>query len=124
MKILVTGGCGFIGSNFIIHMLGQYPDLNITNLDLLTYAGNLENLKSVESSPRYRFAKGDITDSEIVRLLASEKPDVIVNFAAESHVDRSIIDPSAFIKTNILGVQVLLDACREFNIPRFVQISS
>ncbi len=124
MNILVTGGCGFIGSNFIIHMLDTYPDVNIVNIDRLTYAGNLENLKSVESSPRYRFAKGDITDREIVRLLAAEKPDVIINFAAESHVDRSIIDPSAFIKTNILGVQVLLDACRDFKIERFVQIST
>ncbi len=103
MNILVTGGCGFIGSNFIIHMLDFYPDVNIVNIDLITYAGNLENLKSVESSPRYRFAKGDITDHDIVFLLASERPDVIVNFAAESHVDRSIIDPSACIKTNILG---------------------
>lgn len=124
MNILVTGGCGFIGSNFIIHMLDFYPDVNIVNIDLLTYAGNLENLKSVESSPRYRFVKGDITDRDIVFLLASERPDVIVNFAAESHVDRSIIDPSAFIKTNILGVQVLLDACREFDIQRYVQIST
>ncbi len=124
MKILVTGGCGFIGSNFIIYMLETYTDVEIVNIDLLTYAGNLENLKSVEQSTRYRFVKGDITDRDIVRLLASEKPDVIVNFAAESHVDRSIIDPSAFIKTNILGVQVLLDACREFGIPRFVQIST
>lgn len=124
MKILVTGGCGFIGSNFIIYMLETYPDVEIVNIDLLTYAGNLENLKPVEQSTRYRFVKGDITDRDIVRLLASEKPDVIVNFAAESHVDRSIIDPSAFIKTNILGVQVLLDACREFGISRFVQIST
>lgn len=124
MKILVTGGCGFIGSNFIIHMLDTYPDVNVVNLDLLTYAGNPENLKSVEKSDRYRFSRGDITNRETVRLLASERPDVIVNFAAESHVDRSIIDASAFVRTNILGVQVLLDACREFNIPRFVQIST
>ncbi len=125
MKLLVTGGCGFIGSNFIIYMLNSYPDLSIINLDALTYAGNLENLKDVEQySGRYRFVKGDINDRELVRSLTSEKPGAVINFAAESHVDRSIMDSSVFVKTNVLGTQVLLDACREYGIERFVQIST
>jgi dTDP-glucose 4,6-dehydratase len=125
MKLLVTGGCGFIGSNFIIHMLESYPDVSIINLDLLTYAGNLENLQDVEPyGLRHQFVKGDISEQETVRCLMSEKPDVVVNFAAESHVDRSIMDCCAFIHTNIRGTQVLLDACREYHVPRFVQIST
>jgi dTDP-glucose 4,6-dehydratase len=125
MKLLVTGGCGFIGSNFVMHMLETYPDVDVTNLDLLTYAGNLENLQ--DAAPygrRHRFVRGDITDRGLVRDLMSEKPDIVVNFAAESHVDRSIIDSSAFVRTNVLGVQTLLDVCREFQCGRFVQIST
>ncbi|MBI5250060.1 MAG: dTDP-glucose 4,6-dehydratase [Desulfomonile tiedjei] len=125
MKLLVTGGCGFIGSNFIIHMMESYPDVNVINLDLLTYAGNLENLQDVAPyGSRHRFVRGDISDKETVRCLLAEKPDVVVNFAAESHVDRSIMDCCSFIHTNIRGTQVLLDACREYKIPRFVQIST
>ncbi len=125
MKILVTGGAGFIGSNFVMYMLESYPDVTLVNLDLLTYAGNLENLQDVQPyGPRHRFVRGDITDRQLVRDLISEKPDAVVNFAAESHVDRSILDASAFVKTNVMGTQVLLDACREFKTPRFVQIST
>jgi dTDP-glucose 4,6-dehydratase len=125
MKILVTGGCGFIGSNFVLHMLESYPDVSIVNLDLLTYAGNLENLQDTKPyGERHRFVRGDIADREIVLQLAAELPDVVINFAAESHVDRSILDSSAFVRTNIMGTQVLLDACREYNIARFVQIST
>ena len=125
MKILVTGGCGFIGSNFVLHMLESYPDVSIVNLDLLTYAGNLENLQDTKPyRQRHRFVKGDIADRETVRGLAAELPDAVINFAAESHVDRSILDSSAFVRANVLGTQVLLDACREYGIPRFVQIST
>jgi len=125
MHILVTGGCGFIGSNFIMYMLKSYPDVRITNLDLLTYAGNLANLdESREFEGRYRFVRGDIADRDVVDAILADNPDVVVNFAAESHVDRSILDSSIFVKTNILGTQVLLDACRQHQIPRFVQIST
>ena len=124
--LLVTGGCGFIGSNFVLHMLQSYPDVQIVNLDLLTYAGNLENLQDAEPyGERYQFIRGDISDRALVRsLMDQQRLDAVVNFAAESHVDRSIIDSSAFVKTNILGTQVLLDACREFSVGRFVQIST
>jgi dTDP-glucose 4,6-dehydratase len=125
MKILITGGCGFIGSNFVLHMLETYPDVQLLNLDLLTYAGNLENLQdTVPYGDRYRFIKGDIADLELVRDICSQRPEVIINFAAESHVDRSILDCSPFVRTNIQGTQVLLSCCREFKIPRFVQIST
>lgn len=125
MKLLVTGGCGFIGSNFVLHMLESYPDVWIVNLDLLTYAGNLENLQDADPyGERHRFVRGDIADRELVRSLMAEAPDAVVNFAAESHVDRSIMDASAFVKTNVLGTQVLLEACREFAVGRFVQIST
>ena len=107
MKILVTGGAGFIGSNFIIYMMGKYPDYKIVNLDKLTYAGNLENLKSVENDPRYTFICGDICDKKIVQK-AMAGCDMVVHFAAESHVDRSILGPDAFIRTNILGTHNLL----------------
>ena len=104
MKIIVTGGAGFIGSNFVHHMVNKYPDYEIINLDLLTYAGNLENLKLVEDKPNYRFVKGDIADRKFIfDLFEKEKPDVVVNFAAESHVDRSITDPEAFVRTNVMG---------------------
>ncbi len=125
MKLLVTGGCGFIGSNFIIYMLETHPDAEIINLDLLTYAGNLENLQDAKPyGARHRFVRGDITDRDLVGSLMAEKPDGVINFAAESHVDRSIMDASAFVKTNVLGTQVLLDACREFGVQRFLQIST
>ena len=102
MKIIVTGGAGFIGSNFVHHMVNKYPDYEIINLDLLTYAGNLENLKPVEDKPNYKFVKGDIADRKFIfELFEKEKPDVVVNFAAESHVDRSITDPEAFVRTNV-----------------------
>jgi dTDP-glucose 4,6-dehydratase len=125
MKILVTGGCGFIGSNFILHMLEKHPTCEIINLDLLTYAGNLENL--VDTRPygdRHVFVRGDITDKEVVSSLAEKGLDAIVNFAAESHVDRSIMDSAAFIQTNICGTQTLLECCRNFGIKRYLQIST
>ena len=128
MKLLVTGGCGFIGSNFVLHMLASYSDVTIVNLDLLTYAGNLENLRDADKLCRpgqsYRFVRGDIADRELVHDLLSDGFDAVINFAAESHVDRSIMDSSAFVRTNILGTQVLLDACREQKVGRYVQIST
>ena len=125
MKIIVTGGAGFIGSNFVHHMVNKYPDYEIINLDLLTYAGNLENLKLVEDKPNYRFVKGDIADRKFIfDLFEKEKPDVVVNFAAESHVDRSITDPEAFVRTNVMGTTTLLDACRTYGIKRYHQVST
>ena len=104
MKVLVTGGAGFIGGNFVHHMVNKYPDYQIVNLDLLTYAGNLETLKPVEDKPNYKFVKGDIADEAfIMDLFEKEKFDVVVNFAAESHVDRSIEDPGIFVQTNVMG---------------------
>ena len=125
MKILVTGGAGFIGSNFIYYMLKKYPDYRIVCLDALTYAGNLETLEEAMKSPNFKFVKGDIVDRENVRkLFAEEKFDIVVNFAAESHVDRSIETPEVFLKTNILGTQVLMDASREFGVIRYHQVST
>ena len=124
MKLLVTGGAGFIGSNFIRHILKEHPDWEITNLDKLTYAGNLENLKDIEDNPRYRFAKGDITDRELISNILRNRFDAIINFAAESHVDRSILDASPFIETNIKGTQILLEGARQYNVARFVQVST
>ena len=125
MTILVTGGAGFIGSNFIFHMLTAHPGDRIVCLDKLTYAGNLSTLKSVTDKPNFRFVKADICDREAVfALFEEEKPDVVVNFAAESHVDRSIEDPGIFLKTNILGTQVLMDACRKYGIKRFHQVGT
>ncbi len=125
MKLLVTGGAGFIGSNFIRYILREHPEWQVVNLDKLTYAGNLANLKDVEDNPRYRFVRGDIADRELVeKLFQEEKFDVVVNFAAESHVDRSILDSSPFIETNVKGVQVLLEAARSFPVKKFVQIST
>jgi len=113
-RLLVTGGAGFIGSNFIKYMLNKYQDYNIINLDLLTYAGNLENLKDVENNPNYKFVKGDIANRELIGTLFHEENfDYVINFAAESHVDRSIEDPGIFVKTNIMGTQVLLDIAKE-----------
>ena len=124
MRILVTGGMGFIGSNFIRHMLGKYPDYQITNLDILTYAGNPENLRDVEGNPNYKFVKGDICDTAIVNELMGDS-DAVVHFAAESHVDNSIKSADEFIRTNIQGTHVLLKAAKENkNIKRFVHIST
>lgn len=124
MKVLVTGGAGFIGSNFVHYMLDRYADYYIINLDALTYAGNLENLESVQENPRYTFVKGDITDRELVNGLFDKGVDVVVHFAAESHVDRSILEPDIFVKTNVLGTQVLLDAAKKYGIQKFVHVST
>jgi dTDP-glucose 4,6-dehydratase len=124
MKLLVTGGAGFIGSNFIRYILGEHPDWEITNLDKLTYAGNLENLKDVEGNPRYCLVNGDITDRELISRLLQDKFDAIVNFAAESHVDRSILDASPFIETNVKGTQTLLEGARQYELRRFIQVST
>ena len=125
MTIIVTGGAGFIGSNFVHHMVNKYPDYEIINLDLLTYAGNLENLKPVEDKPNYKFVKGDIADRKFVfDLFEKEKPDMVVNFAAESHVDRSVVDPESFVRTNVMGTTTLLDACKEYGIKRYHQVST
>ncbi|MBR6366632.1 MAG: dTDP-glucose 4,6-dehydratase [Lachnospiraceae bacterium] len=125
MKILVTGGAGFIGGNFVHYMVNKYPEDEIVNLDLLTYAGNLETLKPVENKPNYRFIRGDIADRKfIMNLFEKEKFDVVINFAAESHVDRSISDPGIFVVTNVLGTQVLLDASRAYGVKRFHQVST
>ena len=125
MKILVTGGAGFIGSNFIRYLLGSDSDVSIVNFDKLTYAGNLENLADVESNPNYKFVRGDIADGQAVEaVLRAERPDAIVNFAAESHVDRSILSAAEFIRTNLVGTQTLLDAAREAGVPRYLQVST
>ncbi|MBQ6496631.1 MAG: dTDP-glucose 4,6-dehydratase [Firmicutes bacterium] len=125
MKYLVTGGAGFIGANFVFYMLQEHPDDEIVCYDALTYAGNLETLESVMDHPKFRFVKGDVADREAVfRLFAEEGFDVVVNFAAESHVDRSIEDPGVFLKTNILGTQVLMDASREYGVARFHQVGT
>jgi len=123
MKILVTGGCGFIGSNFIHYILHKYPNYQITNLDVLTYAGNLENLKEFESNANYKFVKGDICDKNLVNDLVKDV-DAVVHFAAESHVDRSIMGPEEFIKTNVLGTFTLLEACKNNGGKRFHHIST
>ena len=125
MTIIVTGGAGFIGSNFIFYQLEHHPEDRIVCLDKLTYAGNLSTLASVMDRPNFRFVKADICDREAVnRLFDEEKPEIIVNFAAESHVDRSIEDPGVFLRTNILGTQVLMDACRKHGIGRYHQVST
>ncbi|OGI65830.1 dTDP-glucose 4,6-dehydratase [Candidatus Nomurabacteria bacterium RIFCSPLOWO2_01_FULL_39_18] len=123
MKILVTGGAGFIGSNFIIYIMEKYPDYKIVNLDKLTYAGNLENLKKVENNPNYTFIHGDICDRKIVER-AMEGCQTVVHFAAESHVDRSIDQPAVFIQTNIIGTEILLEVAKELNIKRFHHVST
>ena len=125
MKILVTGGAGFIGGNFVHHMVNQYPEYQIVNLDLLTYAGNLETLEPVADRPNYHFVKGDIADRPfIMNLFEKEQFDIVVNFAAESHVDRSITDPGIFVQTNVMGTQVLLDASRTYGVKRYHQVST
>ena len=122
-KILITGGAGFIGSNFVKYMVDKYPDYEFTNLDALTYCGNLENLKDIEDKDNYTFVKGDIGDKEVVNNLVKDS-DYVINFAAESHVDRSISDPEIFIKSNVLGTQVLLNAAKEYGVEKYVQIST
>jgi len=124
MKLLVTGGAGFIGSNFVLYMLKQHPSYQILNVDALTYAGNLENLKSVEGNPNHTFIRADITEAKAMDALIGQGVDVIVNFAAESHVDRSILEPDIFVKTNVLGTQVLLDAAKKHGVKKFVQVST
>jgi dTDP-glucose 4,6-dehydratase len=123
--LLVTGGCGFIGANFIRWQLQTYADQKVVNLDKLTYAGNPENLADVAGDARYVFSHGDICDREFVdRVLKDHKPDLVVNFAAESHVDRSILDSGPFVRTNIVGTQILMDACRAVGTPRYLQVST
>lgn len=125
MKVCVTGGAGFIGSNFVYYMLEKHPDYEIVCLDALTYAGNLETLEGALKNPKFKFVKGDIADRKFVYdLFELEKFDSIVNFAAESHVDRSIENPEIFLQTNIMGTQVLMDACRKYGIQRYHQVST
>jgi dTDP-glucose 4,6-dehydratase len=125
MKLLITGGAGFIGSNFILSMMNSNPEVEIINLDILTYAGNLNNLKSVDKNPRYTFIKGDICDPDKVNaILDKYRVDSIVHFAAESHVDRSITKASEFVRTNVLGTQNLLECARHHQIEKFIQIST
>lgn len=122
--VLVTGGCGFIGSNFVRHLLATDSEVRVVNLDALTYAGNLANLADVETHPRYTFVKGDITDRDDVRGAMRRGVTDVINFAAESHVDRSIQDSGPFVRTNVIGTQVLLDAAREFKVSKYVQVST
>lgn len=125
LRLLVAGGCGFIGSNFIRYVAGAHGDWTIVNVDKLTYAGNLANLADLDGDARYRFYRADICDAAAIgKIVAEEKPDAIVNFAAETHVDRSIDDPGLFLRTNILGTQVLLDAARKSGVARYLQIST
>jgi len=124
MRVLVTGGAGFIGSNFIRYMLSNHEDIEIVNFDLLTYAGRLENLQDVKDDPHYRFIHGDIRDRKAVEPLVKEKFDLIVNFAAETHVDRSVAEAGSFVLTDAYGTYILLDAARKFEVKRFVQIST
>ena len=125
MKLIVTGGAGFIGSVMVHYLVNNYPEDTIINLDKLTYAGNLENLKPIEDKPNYRFIKGDIADRKFIYdLFETEKPDCVINFAAETHVDRSVKNPEEFVRTNVMGTTTLLDACRDFKTPRFHQVST
>lgn len=124
LPLLVTGGCGFIGSNYVRYLLESDPAVRIVNLDALTYAGNLANLADLERHPRYRFVRGDICDRDAVRAAIGDGVSGIVHFAAESHVDRSIQDSGPFVRTNVTGTQVLLDAARQFQVPRYVQVST
>lgn len=125
MNILVTGGAGFIGSNFLIYMIQKYPNYNFINLDALTYSGNLNNLVDIKNKSNYSFLRGNIEDKDAIDKVFSENQfDIVVNFAAESHVDRSLIDPSVFLKTNILGTQVLMDLSLKHNVKLFHQVST
>ena len=124
-KIIVTGGAGFIGSNFVFYLLDKHPEDRVICIDKLTYAGNLSTLAPVLDKPNFRFCKTDICDrEEVYRIFEEEKPDIVVNFAAESHVDRSIENPSIFLETNIIGTSVLMDACRKYGIERYHQVST
>ena len=124
MKILVTGGAGFIGANFVLEMLATHQDVEIVNFDALTYAGNLENLRAVEKDPRYRFVRGDVCDREQVEAALTDDVDAVVHFAAESHVDRSVEGPDVFLRTNVMGTQVLLERMRALGHGRFVMVST
>ena len=125
MNIIVTGGAGFIGSNFVYHMLNKYPDYRIICVDCLTYAGNMSTLADAMKNPNFKFYKTNICDrAGIYEIFETEKPDIVVNFAAESHVDRSIENPEVFLQTNILGTQVMMDACRKYGIQRYHQVST
>jgi dTDP-glucose 4,6-dehydratase len=124
MKILVTGGAGFMGSNFIKHILKKHPDWQVVNLDKLTYAGNLENLKEIEKNGGYSFVKGDIANASDIKKAIGEGVDKIINYAAETHVDRSILDPEAFIRTDVFGTYNLLETVREYNVAQYIQIST
>jgi dTDP-glucose 4,6-dehydratase len=125
MKICITGGAGFIGSNFVYYMLDKHPEYQLVVLDALTYAGNLETLDQALKNSKFKFSKGDIADREFVNnLFEKEKFDIVVNFAAESHVDRSIENPEIFLVTNIMGTQILMDACRKYNVKRYHQVST
>ena len=125
MKIVVTGGAGFIGANFVYYLLRTYPEDQVICFDALTYAGNMETLANAAGDPRFSFVKGDIADrGQVEAMFEKYRPDVVVNFAAESHVDRSILDPGLFLRTNVLGTGVLMDACRKYGIARFHQVST
>jgi len=124
MKLLITGGAGFIGSNFVRYMLSKYENIEIVNLDLLTYAGRLENLKDVKDDPRHRFAQGDIRERKTVESLVKDGVDAIVNFAAETHVDRSVVEAGSFVLTDVYGTYALLNAARKYDVGKFVQIST
>src|SRR5947209_7523799 len=122
--ILVTGGCGFIGSNFVRYLLEADPAVSVLNFDCLSYAGNLANLADLAGHPRYRFVRGDVADPQAVRAAVGQGAGSVIHFAAESHVDRSIHDSGPFVRTNVVGTQVLLDAAREHRVARFVQVST
>ncbi|WP_138755230.1 dTDP-glucose 4,6-dehydratase [Paenibacillus sinopodophylli] len=124
MKLLVTGGAGFIGSNFVLYMIQNYPSYEIINVDALTYAGNLENLRSIEQRSNHKFVKADIAKRSELERLFEQGIDAVINFAAESHVDRSILHPEIFVQTNILGTQTLLDLTKQYNVAKFVQVST
>ena len=125
MKLIITGGAGFIGSNCIYYQLKHYPEDEFICLDKLTYAGNLSSLKNAMEQPNFKFVKSDIADRDFVySLFEAEKPDIVVNFAAESHVDRSILEPELFLKTNVIGTGVLMDACCKYGIKRYHQVST
>ena len=125
MTILVTGGAGFIGTSFVYYQLKNHPEDRVVCLDALTYAGNIKNLEEAMKNPLFRFVKGDIADREAVyALFEEEKPDIVVNFAAESHVDRSVLMPDLFLRTNLMGTQVMMDACRKYGVGRFHQVST
>lgn len=124
MRLLITGGAGFMGSNFIKYIMTQHPDWQVVNLDKMTYAGNPDNLREVENNPNYKFIKGDIANRADVEAAISDGVDIIINYAAETHVDRSILDPEAFIRTDVMGTYNILEAVKEHSISRFIQIST